>query len=239
VLILLWTFIVCSAALAICSVAVMLGATREELIATGCGILALTCVLIIRRFPLRLFGTTAIVASALAAAILMFASRPEEHGTSAPLAFAGASSASLIDLSERVLGDAPLVGTGAGTFAALAPMYREIDHPLPNSVAATAAAAFAIELGKPMFWLIAAATAAFIVILLRASLYRGRDSFYPAMGGGCLITLLPLSFSNSGLFGTATSLIAAAGIGLGVAQSKSRTAKLQAYPKGQQTMVKR
>ena len=239
VLILLWTFIVCSAALAICSVAVMLGATREELIATGCGILALTCVLIIRRFPLRLFGTTAIVASALAAAILMFASRPEEHGTSAPLAFAGPSSATLIDLNERMLDDAPLVGTGAGTFAALAPMYREIDHPPPNSMAATAAAAFAIELGKPMFWLIAVATAAFIVILLRASLHRGRDSFYPAMGGGCLITLLLLSFSNPGLFGTATSLIAAAGIGLGVAQSKSRTAKLQAYPKGQQTMVKR
>ena len=125
-----------------------------------------------------------------------------------------------------MLDDAPLVGTGAGTFAALAPIYREIDDPPPNSVAATAAAAFAIELGKPMFWLIAAATAGSIFILLRASLQRGRDSFYPAMAGSCLITLLLLSFNNAGLFGTATSLIAAAVIGLGIAQSKSRTAKL-------------
>jgi hypothetical protein len=47
-----WTFVACGAALALCSSAIILGATREVLIATGCGILALTCVLIIRRFPL-------------------------------------------------------------------------------------------------------------------------------------------------------------------------------------------
>ena len=126
------------------------------------------------------------------------------------------------DRSKRtVLEDAPLVGTGAGTFAALAPIYREIDDPPPDPLAATAAAAFAIELGKPMFWLIAAATAGCIFILLRASLHRGRDSFYPAMGGSCLITLLLLSFNNAGLFGTASSSIAAAVIGLAIAQSKS------------------
>jgi hypothetical protein len=222
--VLLWTFVTCSAALAICGAAMILAATREVLIATGCGIIALTCVLIIRRFPLGPFGTTAIVASALAAAVLMLASRPEQHGTSAPLALA--SSASLISLNERMLDDAPLVGTGAGTFAALAPIYREIDDPQPNSLAATAAAAIAIELGKPMFLLIATTMAGYIFILLRAALQRGRDSFYPAMAGGCLITLLLLSFNNVGLFGTTTSLIAAAVIGLGTAQSKSRSAKL-------------
>jgi hypothetical protein len=224
--VLLWTFVACSAALAICSATTMLSATPEVLIATGCGILAVTCVLIIRRFPLGSFGTTAIVAPAVAASILMLASRPEGHGASAPLALAGASSASLITLNERMLDDAPLVGTGAGTFAALAPIYGEIDDPKSNSLAATAAAAIAIELGKPMFWLIAAATAGYSFILLRASLQRGRDSFYPAMAGGCLITLLLLSFNNVGLFGTATSLIAAAVIGLGIGQSKSRSAKL-------------
>ena len=93
-------------------------------------------------------------------------------------------------------------------------------------MAATAAAAFAIELGKPMFWLITVATAGSILILLRTSLQRGRDSFYPAMGGSCLITLVLLAFNNAGLFGTASSLIAAAMIGLAIAQSKSRTAKL-------------
>jgi hypothetical protein len=223
--VLLWTFVACSAALTICGAAVMLGATRQVLFATGYGILALACVMIIRRFALGLFGTIGIAVSALGIAILLVAAHPAERRTSVPLAFAGASSPSLTALSKRVLNDAPLVGTGAGTFAALAPIYREIDDPPPNSVAATAAAAFAIELGKPMFWLIAAATAGSILILLRASLQRGRDAFYPAMGGSCLLTLLLLSFNNAGLLGTATSSIAAAAIGLGIAQSKSRTAK--------------
>jgi len=77
-----------------------------------------------------------------------------------------------------------------------------------------------------MFWLITVGAAGSIFFLLRTSLRRGRDSFYPAMGGSCLITLLLLSFNNAGLFGTASSLIAAAVIGLAIAQSKSRTAKL-------------
>lgn len=42
--VLLRTFVACSAALAICGAAVMLDATREVLIATGYGILALACV---------------------------------------------------------------------------------------------------------------------------------------------------------------------------------------------------
>ena len=222
--VLLWTFVACSAALAICGVAVLV-ATREILIATGYGIFALTCITIIRRFALGPIGVTAIAAPALGAAILLLA-HPAERGTSLPLAFAGASNPSLIALSERVLDDAPLVGTGAGTFAALALIYRQIDDPPPGSTAATAAAAFAIELGKPMFWLITMATAGSIFILLRVSLQRGRDSFYPAMGGSCLITLLLLSFNNAGLFGTTSSSIAAAVIGLAIAQSKSRTAKL-------------
>jgi hypothetical protein len=223
--VLLWTLVACSAALASCGAVVTLSATREILIATAYGIFALTCISIIRRFALGPIGTTAIAAPALGAAILLLAYHPAERGTSVPLGFAGASDPSLIALSERVLHDAPLVGTGAGTFAALAPIYRQIDDPPSGSTPATAAAVIAIELGKPMFWLITVATAGSAFILLRASLRRGRDSFYPAMGGSCLITLLLLSFNNAGLFGTASSSIAAAVIGLAIAQTKSRTGK--------------
>ena len=60
-------------------------------------------------------------------------------------------------MNERMLEDAPLLGTGAGTFAALAPIYREMDDQSYSSTASTAAAAFAIELGRPLLWLIAAA----------------------------------------------------------------------------------
>jgi hypothetical protein len=223
--VLLLTFVACSAALAICGAVAMLGTTREIVIATAYGIFALTCISLIRRFALGAIGTTAIVALGLGAVIFLLAYHPAERGTSVPLAFVGDPDPSSIGLSERVLQNAPLVGSGAGTFAALAPIYRQIDDSPPGSNAATAAATLAIELGWPMFWLITVATAGCIFFLLRASLRRGRDSFYPAMGGSCLITLLLLSFNNAGLFGMASSLISASVVGLGIAQSKSRTAK--------------
>jgi len=74
-----------------------------------------------------------------------------------------------------------------------------------------------------MFWLIVIVIVGAIVILLRASLQRGRDSFYPAAGADCLITLLLLAFMNAGILGTATAVIAAAMLGLALVQRKSRT----------------
>ena len=77
-----------------------------------------------------------------------------------------------------------------------------------------------------MLWLITLAAAAFSIFLFRASLHRGRDFFYSAMGGGCLITTLLSAFTNAGFLRTATGLIVAAALGLAFAQSKSRTAQL-------------
>ncbi len=130
-------------------------------------------------------------------------------------------------MSQRILGDAPLRGTGAGTFAAIAPIYRDIDDQTAISTAPTAAAAIAIELGRPMLWLIVATMAYAIFVLLRASLRRGRDSFYPMAGASCLITLLFLSFMNAEVLGSAAAMIAAATLGLAIAQSKSRTVREQ------------
>ena len=212
-------------ALVLCVAALFRDATYWTIFATGCGLAALVCVWIIRRFELGSWSATAIAVTVLGVALLVMAYHPPRPGASIPLTYAE-SSAPLITLSQRILDDAPLLGTGAGTFASLAPIYREIDEPPPGSVAATTAATFAIEFGKPMFWLITLATAAYIFILLQASLHRGRDSFYSAMGGSCLITLLFLAFTNSGLLGTGTELIFAAVFGLALAQSKSRTAQL-------------
>jgi hypothetical protein len=217
------TFVPCGGALAICGTALILGANRELLFATGYGFLAFACIVIIRRFGLGLLGIAGLAVPALGVAILLAATHTTQRGASVALAFAGELPPSLTALNQRMLDDAPLVGTGAGTFVALSPIYREIDDPPSGPTAATAAGAFAIELGKPMLWLIAAATAGFIIMLLKASLQRGRDSFYAAMGGSCLITLFLLAFTNAGLLGTSTGLIAAAAIGLAFAQSRSRT----------------
>ncbi len=209
-------------ALAICTLALFLSGADQALIASGCGFVMIVWVNLIRRLRLPALGATAIAVLVIAAAIFLVIVQPFERGRSLLLTFATPSSATTA-ASERMLADTPLVGAGAGTFAALLPIYREIDDPPAGPVAATTAATLAIELGQPMFWLIVAATVASIFVLFRASLLRGRDSFYSAMGGSCLVTLLLLAFNNAGLLGTAASLIAAAALGLACAQSKSRT----------------
>jgi hypothetical protein len=219
------TFSAATTALALCGAVLLVERRLEVLFATGYGLLAVACIMIIRRFRLGLWLAVAIATSALGVATLLAAAHLERH-TSLTLVFAAGPSVSLPTLSERVLEDAPLVGTGAGTFGAVAPIYRELDDPPPGPMAATAAATFAIELGMPMLCLTMIATVAFIILLLKASLQRGRDSFYPAMGGACLIALLILALTNAGLLGGAIGLIAAATLGLAFAQSQSRTVKL-------------
>jgi hypothetical protein len=213
-------------ALAISLLAFALLAEQQIVFATAYGLLALGCQLIIRRFGLGSWGVAGMAIPALGIAAILVTSHPSQREASAPLAFAGGSSPARIELNQRVLNDAPLVGTGAGTFPALAPIYREKDDPPSASVPATTASALAIELGKPASWLILAGTAGFIVILLRASLRRGRDSFYAAMAGGTLLATALLAFTNAGQLGISPGLIVAAIVGLGIGQSESRTIRL-------------
>jgi hypothetical protein len=211
------------AALLVCCLALALAPSKQAIFATAFGLGTLACIVVIRRFGLGAFGIGGMVLLGIGIAIVVMAIHPPTRDTSVTLAFASDPSPATA-LSQRMLNDAPLVGTGAGTFTALAPIYREmIDLPY-SSQPSTTAGTVAIELGSPMLWLAAAAAVAGIVILLRASLRRGRDSFYPAMAGAALITLLLLAFTNAGLLGNTTGLIAATAIGMGFAQSKGRSA---------------
>jgi hypothetical protein len=104
----------------------------------------------------------------------------------------------------------------------MVPIYQDIDDVM-SPVAPTAAAAITVEFGKALLWTIIILIAVAMTLLLRAALRRGRDSFYPAAGASCLVVLLLQSFGDTGLFGTAVSIIGAAMLGLAVVQSKSRT----------------
>jgi len=213
--------IVCGTALSLCLAALALNGARAALIAGGCGIAALLSITLIRWLGLTRWGVAGIaIAALLAAALAVLVASPQstEGGKATLLAFSDHPSL----ISERLLRDAPVLGTGAQTFALIAPVYREIGDPPSDSPESTAAANLAIELGRPMLWTIIVAIVVGIVFLLRASLRRGRDSFYSAMGAGCLLAMLLLAFVNTGIFGNAAGLICASVIGLAVAQSKSR-----------------
>jgi hypothetical protein len=225
--VLFWTLAACGVTLAICVTALVAYGSRGVLVATACGLAAVAGISIIRRFAGRTWGLVAFAAALTALAFFVFTGvftgQSTQPSKSLLLAFAAPSEGSAPDVSERVLEDAPLVGTGAGTFTALAQIYREMGDPRPRPVASTAAATFAVELGRPMLWLIVAAAITFLFVLAWAALQRGRDSFYSAMGGGGLLTFLILGFVNAGVLGTAASLLAAVVLGVAIAQSKSRT----------------
>jgi hypothetical protein len=212
------------ASLAICGLALSLAAERHAALPAAYGLLTLVIVWTLRRCALGSWGAARIAIPVLTIVVLLIGSLPVRQALSIPLAFASTANLSNTALSQRMMDDAPAAGIGAGTFRNLAPVYREDKDPSPSLAPATAAAAFAIELGKPMLWLIVALTIGFALALLQASLRRGRDWLYPATAASGLVTTLLLTFVDAGLLGTATALSVSVMLGMGLAQSKSRTA---------------
>jgi hypothetical protein len=223
--VLIGTLTTCVAALLICIIALVLGAKVNLLIATGYGIAGVAAVSFIRRLGFGPWGILAIVAPGVALAVFLAASNPKLGTNSLLLIFASQMPESLLGTAQRILTDTPLWGIGAGTFSMIAPIYSNMDEATSTVGPPTFAAAAAIELGRPLLWFILIATISAIVVLFRAALLRGRDSFYPAASASCLLTLLLLAFMNAGLSGMAEAIIAAVVFGLGLAQSKSRSVK--------------
>jgi hypothetical protein len=221
--ILITTFAACVVAFVICLGALILAAQKDLLLAAGCGAAALLWVVTIRRLGLGPWGAAAMAVPFIALATVFILSNPALRREGALLAFAEDTSAPAVSVTQRMLADAPLLGIGAGSFAAMAPIYRSLDDQTLPATAPTAAATIAIEMGSPLLWLIVLTTAGAIYFLFRAALRRGRDSFYPMAGAGSLVVLALLCFINSGILGSTAAMIAAATFGMALAQSKSRT----------------
>jgi hypothetical protein len=214
--------ILCLAALVCGLAALAWNAAGAVLVAAGYGLATVAAVVVIRWFSLGAWGCAAIAAAAFVATIAIVANQPGTPATNLTLALVTDAPPALTAVTQRILADVPWAGTGGGTFAALLPTYRDAADVLGGAAAPTSAAAVEVELGRWMLVAIVVAGAAGGAALLRAALQRGRDSFYPAGGAGCLVAALILGFTNAGVFATAPSLILAAVLGLAVAQSKSR-----------------
>jgi hypothetical protein len=217
------TLAACLAAFAACSLAIALRITSNLIFAVASGLATLLAVVLIRRLGPGRWGTSAIAVSAIVAAIALIAIQAHARTGDWTLAFAGYEPSSLLSITQRILADSVWTGSGAGTFAELEPIYRGAQEVVTDLAPPTTAAAIAVELGRPMLWASIVAPIIGTIALLGGALRRGRDSFYPALGASCLVTLLILAFGNVGLFSMTVSIIAAAILGLAFAQSKSRT----------------
>jgi hypothetical protein len=213
----------CLIAFAISSLAVLVSATTQAYFAVICGITLLGIEIIIRHFGLGPWGLSAIVSVIATVAITVASLNPALRSEGLALAFASHASPPLITVTYRILTEASWFGTGAGTFAAILPIYRDIDELKSGLIAPTAAAAIAVEMGRPFLWALLTAATALVVALLRSALRRGRDSFYPTAGASCIVTAIILAFSNTALFSTPALIIVAVTVGVAVAQSKSRS----------------
>jgi hypothetical protein len=202
-------------------VGLSVGATANVILVVLFGIATFGSVQLIRSAGLGGWAAFALIGTMIVAAAMIIVWRYDSSRELSPLfQFASASSADAVSVTQRMLSDSRWVGTGGGTFAAVLPVYQNLGSSIaqpPSTISG-----FAVELGLPMTLFIIALAAWLIVVLYRASLHRGRDSFYPAAAAAGVIIVLGEAFCDSSLLNASVAILGDALIGLGLAQRVSR-----------------
>jgi hypothetical protein len=206
-------------ALTLCALAVFCAASAPLVFAAVCGVATLAMVVAIRRLGLGRWAASALIIGAVLGAGI-FAAAHTSASSDPTLWFAANVPPAQLSVAERMIAD-NRSGSGAGTFAALLPMYADIDDP-PAAAAPTFAAQISIEMGRPAPFIATILAIAMVGMLLRGAFERGRDSFYPAGAAGCAVTLTIEAFLDSSLLTTSVIIVAAIILGLGFAQRLSR-----------------
>jgi len=208
---------------AVCTVALAFGDPGNALFAGGAGFATMVSFVLVRRLGAGLGGALAIPVIGCMIAIGTVTHNLSATNPDFTIAFAGRWDAANA-IAQRILADGTLLGTGAGTYRDLVPIYRGVGDITISSAPPSTAAQVAIEFGRPLFWGGVAAIVMMIAMFLRAGFRRGRDSFYAGAAASTLVALLVAAFGNPGIFGSSVVILLGAILGLAVAQSRSRTA---------------
>ena len=212
-------------AFGICAISLVIFSRAPVSLAAASGLATFVILMIVRRLGFGVWAGDAIAAVAIGIAVIVAIAIAESHAGSgdAMLRYASHSRSSLISITQRMIADAAWPGSGAGTFKSLLPIYGVSSTDVVAMQAPTTAAQIAIELGQPALWAILMMVVVMLFLLLRGALQRGRDSYYPAAGAGCVIILMLEAFCDASLFGTTVVICTMVALGLGFAQSVSRT----------------
>lgn len=205
--------------LLICAGAILVRANPAAILGALFGTGTLLAAFAIRRWLFGPWGTAGLAAAAVIGLLGAFAAIPVMKNADPTVAFSAQDQAA----TERMLPDVLPTGSGAGTFSALLPIYRDTgetsqEHP-------TAAAAITIEMGPAFLWgsILVAVFGAWA--LFNRSLSRGHDYIYAAAGAGALISLPIMAFVNGGILNFGASLMIGVLCGLAFAQSQSGAAR--------------
>jgi hypothetical protein len=212
-------------AFGICALSLVMFSPAPVTFAATSGLATLAILMVMRRLGFGLWAGSTFAAMAIGVAIIIAIAIAELHAGqgNAMFRYASHSPSSLISITQRIVADTGWRGTGAGTFELLLPIYWDSSAIPVGMRAPTTAARIAIEMGWPALWAILIMTIVVLFLLLRGALQRGRDSFYPAAGAGCIVVLALEAFCDASLFSTAVLICAVAALGLGLAQRVSRT----------------
>jgi hypothetical protein len=212
------------AAFGICALSLGVFSRTPVSIAAASGSVTLAILTVIRRLGFGPLAGDTVATTAISVVIAIAVTLAEtQAGTGkALLRFASTSPSSLVSMTQRLIADTGWLGTGAATFELLLPIYGISRSGSVGMGAPTTAVQIAIELGWPALWAILIMTLVIVFLLIRGALQRGRDSFYPAAGAGCLIVLTLEAFCDASLFSTTVVVYTMAALGLGIAQRISR-----------------
>jgi hypothetical protein len=208
-------------ALAICGAVIAVDAQRMAWWALSCAWLPLVALSVIRRIPGRKPMLRAALAAANLLVVALFATQMLGGGRDGILRNAALPASSNVSLAQRMQADTPLLGSGAGSYSSLVPIYRTFGDAPGEMTAPTTAAALAVENGWPVIVALTLFGLACGFVLFDRALQRGRDSFYPAVGGGCALMSCFNMFIDNSLLGTTVATISVVIIGLAFGQSLS------------------
>lgn len=141
------------------------------------------------------------------------------------LRYAVDTAAPILETAQRILSDVGWLGSGAGTFAAIAPLYGQVPQQSDLLIAPTSVAASVIGFGRPLTWVFLAVAVLGIIRLVYGALGRGRDSFFTAAAASCLVAVVVEAFIDASLLQSTSLILISTVLGLGVAQGISRTAR--------------
>ncbi len=209
-------------AAALCLVALVRVGRDFSIAATCISVGLYVSLFVVRRFRFGMWGMAAVVIAFATIAAGVFHQFSTMRFGSLLLALSDPRQGALSGLTSRLLEDARWSGSGAGTFLDVAQLYRDVDFTANAPYASTTVAQFVIELGRPMLILVGVGVFALIFVFLSATIRRGRDSYFPAMGAASLCLLFLLAFSNAGLLTSAPAMMASVVVGLALAQTTGR-----------------
>jgi hypothetical protein len=212
-----------TAGIVLCALALLRIASGYMIIATILGLTVFAALALIRRLGFGLWGIMAIGIALAAIVFAVFAQVEIIRPSNPLLAFVNPANDARIAVTSRILMDTRWSGSGAGTFAVVAELYRDIDE--GSTTAASTAAAIAIELGRPALLVVGLSVVYLAIILLRATISRGRDSFFSALGVAAIVFLSVTAFGDNGLLRPAVAILIAAIVGLAISQSVGRHAQ--------------